>query len=385
MLDGIRVLDLTEDVAGPFAGRLLAGFGAEVIKVERPGCGDPARYRTPWDDLPPDENPAPRFLAMNAGKRGITLDLRCERGRDLFARLVAHVDVVLEDADGHGRAPLSYQELARLKPALVLASASSYGADSDLPHHPSLLAYARSGMLYVTGQGDEKPVQTPEAATHLAGVLLASGTIAALFQAMLSGEGDHVDVSAAEAALSVFFPQLARYAYQGIVGGRSAPWAIRPVADGWIYPNLSVLRSVARSQTPEAVAAYLQLPQIADLSFRQEHPAEWDELVTARLLTLKRYEAMHSAQAAGLVWSVVQDPAEILACEHLGARGFFDAIEDPRAGALRYPANPALPTGEARPALLPAPLLGQHNQAVYGGLLGMSDGELAALARERVI
>jgi CoA:oxalate CoA-transferase len=385
MLEGTRVLDLTHDVAGPFAGKLLADFGAEVIKLEPPGRGDPARYAVPWSDAYPDEDPSPAFLALNAGKLGITLDLFGDRGRAIFERLVQAVDVVLEDADGAGRSPLSYEQLELLKPSLVLSSVSSYGVDRELPRHPALLEYARGGMLYATGERAEKPVQTPEAASYLTGLLAASGTIAAAYGAILSGDGEHVDVSAAEATLSVFYPQLARYAYQGVVGGRSLPQSIRQVADGWIYPNLAVLRSVARSQTPEAVANFLGAPELADIQARIADPDAWDRKVAERLMTLNRYDAMAGGQAAGLVWSVVQNPAEMLACEQLADRAFFSEADDARVGRLKYATNPALPESERVPERRPAPLLGEHNAAVYEVLLGMTPTELQSLAREGVI
>lgn len=379
MLQGIRVLDLSRQLAGPLAGRLLADLGAEVVKVEPPRRGDPARYDRPWEDLASDV-PTPVFLHANAGKRGITLDVHGERGRALFADLARTAHIVLHDADIEAsRSPLSYSELTHVKPSIVLGSMSSYGADDAEQRHPSLLEYAAGGMLYATGVGTEKPVQTPDASSHLAGILLASGTLAALFRALRTGIGEHVDVAAADATFSVFYPQLSRYAFRGVIGGRGTAGRLRVTNDGWMYAPITE----GRGQTLQKIADFMEIPALADERAREERPGEIEGEVSARFASWSGRTAFHQGQAAGLQWSVLQAPEDILACEQLEARGFFREAEHPIVGSVRYASSAARP--DDMPPLAPPPLLGQHNAEVYGGLLGLTSEALAALEADEVI
>jgi crotonobetainyl-CoA:carnitine CoA-transferase CaiB-like acyl-CoA transferase len=216
-LSVLRVLDLSEGVAGAFCTKLLAGFGAEVIKVEQPGAGDPLRRHGPFpDDLPHREKGA-LFLYLNTGKKSITLDIAQRTGALLFRRLAEEAEVVVEGLPpGHlARLGLAYESLARIKPRLVMTSVTPFGQDGPYSGYKAtnLTAFAAGGQMAVTGEPDREPLKDGGyQAEYQAGLHAFAATAVAAFSADATEVGQHIDIAAVECLATALEPWVSSWA-----------------------------------------------------------------------------------------------------------------------------------------------------------------------------
>ena len=221
-LAGVNVLDLTHYIAGPYCTRILAGFGADVIKIERPGEGDGARRVGPFLDDEPGPERSGLFLYLNGSKHGITLNLKSERGVEIFREMVADADVVVESFSPGvmRRLGLDYASLKKINPNLVLTSISNFGQtgpyrDYKISHAG---AWGLSGARYTNGRIGERPVQLARWMTHyVTGLYGAIGTATALFHRAVTGRGQHVDVSMMDSAIMMTCHPYSIYSFTGLV------------------------------------------------------------------------------------------------------------------------------------------------------------------------
>jgi len=399
-LAGIRVLDLGTRIGAPFAATLLADFGAEVIKVELPGQGDFMRTIGPFVDG------YSLFWAVEGrNKKSVTCDLREPAGQALLKRLVPLSDVIVENfqpgtLESWG---LGYDVLADLNPALILTRVSVYGQTGPYRDRPGLdrNGIALGGLLYITGYPDRPPVRPGVIVSdYLTGVFNAFAIVAALWErdrrARESGtppRGQWIELSLYESVLRIMEHTIAAYDRLGVVRERegnrlrnSAPldnWETRDgkyvciiAAGDGLFPRLA--RAMGREDL-------LRDPRFATMARRAEHGeeingivADWCRARTAR--EIQDVLAQHEVPF-GVAYSV----ADIFADPHVAERGDIVAVEDPVIGPVRmqgvYPRFSRTP-GRIRSG---APRLGQHNDEIYGGLLGLGAEERAVLARERVI
>ena len=390
-LDGIRVLDLCEGVFG-YCGKLLADYGARVVKVERPGAGDAARRMWPFKDDDPDPEKSGLFLYLNSNKLGVTMDLESEEGRGLFRALVKDADCVLESyppgtLDALG---LGFGELERINSRIVLTSVTPFGQAGPYRDYkgPDLVIQALQGSLGGWGRADREPLKTPSYVTEFfTGAGAAMATLGAFWHAEETGEGQRVDVGSLEAQTLVSGPGLMRYVYTGMVPPRAAaPFpGVMKCKDGFIGVNLLTQwhwESFCRLLGKEEL---LEREEYASPPMRALHAQELYEVFQPILLEHTSDELFH--RAAGelqLPLAPVPRVDELPDLEQHRARGFFREVAHPVIGPTLMPGPPfALPESpwELR---RPAPLLGQHNRDVYGAL-GYSDEGLADLARRGVI
>ena len=306
-LSVLRVLDLSEGVAGAYCAKLLAGFGADVIKIEQPGGGDPLRRHGPFpEDLPHGEKGA-LHLYLNAGKRSITLDIGRRSGALIFRRLVEGAEVVVESfPPGH----LTYESLASIKPRLVMTSVTPFGQDGPYSDYraTNLTLAAAGGQMAVTGEPDREPqTNSGHRAEYQAGLHAFAATAVAAFSADATEVGQHIDIAAMECLATMLEPHVSAWARRKHdIAGEIEPPLARP-----------------------AVQDLLDAPQ-------------------------------------------------------LKASGFFQVVDHPVAGRQTHPGPPfrpeAIPWQGAR-----APLLGEHNEEIYCGDLGLSREELVILRASGVI
>ena len=323
-LSVLRVLDLSEGVAGAYCTKLLAGFGADVIKIERPGGGDPVRRHGPFpDDLPHGEKGA-LFLYLNTGKKSITLDIAQRSGALLLLRLVEGAEVVVESFPPGWLTELGlgYGSLARIKPRLVMTSVTPFGQDGPYAGYraTNLTAFAAGGQMVVTGEPDREPLKNGGyQAEYQAGLHAFAATAVAAFSADATEVGQHIDIAAVECMATALEPYVSSWAHQRRDIGADRSADPRPQRRGDVEPA-----------------------------------------------------------PAGLT---VQD---LLEAPQLRARGFFQEIDHPAAGRQTYPGPPfrpeAMPWQAAR-----APLLGEHNEEVYCEELELSRKELVILRASGVI
>jgi crotonobetainyl-CoA:carnitine CoA-transferase CaiB-like acyl-CoA transferase len=393
VLAGIRVLDLTRVVAGPFATAILADLGAEVVKVERPGTGDDYRY-----------GPSPKgqtslsFENTNRGKRSITLDLRRPEGRELLLRLAEGADALVENfrSGWLARQGLGPEVLQARNPRLVVAALSGFGATGPRAGEPSydIVAQAAGGLLAMTGFADGPPLRAGGAlADFVGGLYLALGVAAALLERERGGPARVLDLSNQDAifavtdsAATVFAGIGARSARVGNQHPFTAPYDAFPARDGY------VVIATASNKLFRQLCQALGRPELAaDERFkshraRAAHRGEVNAVVAAwvRERSCDEVLALLGPRGARLPCARVEGPEELLDDPQLAARGMLERHPHPGLGEIVLHGSPLRFAGaEPRERAL-APALGADNGAIYGEL-GIGEAELARLAAEGVV
>jgi crotonobetainyl-CoA:carnitine CoA-transferase CaiB-like acyl-CoA transferase len=400
-LADIKVLDLTHHIAGPYCTKLLADFGADVIKVERPDGGDPARRYGPFPHDEPHPEKSALFLHLNTNKRGITLNLKSAAGKDLLKALVQEVDVLVENFSprvmpGLG---LAYDTLEALKPRLIMTSISNFGHTGPYRDYRAqdIVIYAMGGPMRATGVAGRQPLKMAgNLMQYQAGTMAATATMVGLFAARRHGVGQHIDLSLFETHAGTVDRQstfLTAYAYAGEESRRQPPGpqgvlprGIYPCLDGYIciYVTNEWWPRLARMlERPDLLTD----PRFATPAARlnPEHQPDFDLIFYPWLLERTKQEIMERAQAARVLATAVNTPEDVLRDEHFRARGFFVEVEHAIAGRVTQPGAPFRLSETPWSIRRPAPRLGEHNLEVYGGLLGLSREELVVLREQGVI
>jgi crotonobetainyl-CoA:carnitine CoA-transferase CaiB-like acyl-CoA transferase len=389
--DGLRVVELGGGISAAYAARLLADFGADVIKVEPPGLGDETRRAGPFAGDAPNPEASGLFLYLNFNKRSLTLDIGAASGAELLARLLAGADVLIENL-GPGRLEALPLPEAALE-GLVRCSISGYGQDGPKAGYlaSEISAYAAGGMMYITGDGGREPLKHGlNQAAHLAGVNAASAALAAALLARSTGAGQRIDISEQETVAQTLFPALNIYSHTGGVMKR-APSGIASLVNSSPMParDGSIMPSYAGFGEWEAFSAFLGVPELAEERFlthagRLQHAEEIDRLVAPRFAAMSKQELFHQGQEWRFTFTAVQTAEDLATCPHLADRGFFIEQEHPVAGRVRMPGMVPFASAVSRSPVAHAPLLGQHNQEVFG-CLDLSVEEIAALTAAGVI
>jgi formyl-CoA transferase len=394
-LDGIRVLDLSQYEAGPSCAETLAWLGAEVIKIEPPG-GEPSRRGL--SERPDIDSVF--FCLLNANKKAVTLNLKSERGRKMFAELVKGADVVLENL-GPGsmeRLGFGYDSLARLNPRIISASVKGFGSTGPYASYKSfeMIAQAMGGVMSLTGTADSPPLRTEAGLGDTgAGLHTAIGILAAIVQRQVTGVGQRVEVAQQDVVVNMTRIHFRDY-YLGVHpilrhGNRSpgaAPsnlYRCRPFG-----PNDYVFIHTANTDMWKALARVIGQPELADdprfadRGGRVSRGKELDELVEEWTGKRTKHEVMELLGAAGVPCGAVLDSDEVMSNEHLRGRGMIVEVDHPTRGRMAMPGSP-IRMSDSPTEVTPAPLLGEHNAEIYGKLLGYDETELATLKRDGVI
>jgi crotonobetainyl-CoA:carnitine CoA-transferase CaiB-like acyl-CoA transferase len=395
VLTGMRVLDLTHYIAGPYCTKLLADYGAEVIKIERRGNGDGARRVGPFYQDIPDPEKSGLFLYLNTSKKGITLNLKSCTGIKIFKKLVGEADLVVENF--HPRVMpglgLDYETLKRINPGLVMTSISNFGQDGPYRDFrmDEIVADAMGGWSYTTGGEDREPLKPGGYQAQItAGAYAAMAGMTALTSRDFAGKGQHVDVSILECVVNMLMSDTALYSYTGEIKRREGkrhkayPSTVLPCKDG----HMAVV-----GHTPdqwEAFCAWMEKPELLDdprfetSPSRREHADELDAILMPWLKERTQEELYHGAQELRIPFGKVMDSKQILNHSHLKSRQYFIDIEHPATGRITYPGAP-FRFGELPYRVNRAPLLGEHNREIYCGRLGFSREELVQLRQLGVI
>ena len=384
-LDGIRVLDATQVMAGPFCTMLLGDLGADVIKVEPPD-GDTTRTMAGSRGTE-----SPGFWSINRNKRGVVLDLKVPRGQEVFRALAARADILVENYRPGAMDALSlgYAQLHALNPGLVYASISGFGATGPYSSRGGfdLVAQGMSGIMSVTGEPGRAPVKCGVPLTDLAAGLLAlQAILAAHIHRLRTGEGQHVDTSLLEAGIALSIWESAQY-FSG--GGIPEPMgsahrmfgpyqAIR-CADGYLTLGAANKRSWERLAQALGRPDLVDRPEYAEAEDRVRNRRRLAEEIEAITATQPRAHWMQVLEDAGVPCGPILDYAEVFADPHVRARGMVQEMEHPEAGHVRV-VGPAVKLSET-PARLrrPSPRLGEHTAEVLREI-GYSDAEIQALA-----
>ena len=401
-LDGLRVLDATHIVAGPFCAMLLADMGAEVIKIERTKVGERARLNDPFVQSEDGRRVSARFLAINRNKKSVTLDLRHPRGKEIFENLVKASDVLLDNW-GPGalqRLNLGFDHLRELNPGLIYASITGFG-DSDGLRGPysdwpanNPCVQGMGGWMEITGAPDGPPQMVGDnIGDSVPGVWTALGIMLALEQRRKTGRGQHLDMAMYDCMVAHTTSIMPFYQATGQVTTRArenmitAQLALK-AKDGYAVLAGSgggggkwegLWRLVGRE---DLIADRRYLGEGISGQFYFDHivPAieEWSQHIPKLEIAQKLIEL-------GFSMGIVQDAADLDNCPHLAARKMFVDSGDSLGGSFRTVNNPIrLTESPDTPAAAP-PLLGEHNREILCGIGGVTEEELALLEREGVV
>ena len=395
-LAGIRVLELGTYIAGPFCATLLAEFGAEVIKLELPGIGDPCRR---YGSASPAPNASFLFLSEGRNKKSVTLDLRTPEGAALATRLVAQVDVVVENFQPGTmeRWGLGWEVLRADNPGLVMARISAYGQTGPMSSQPGFgrVAIAFGGLGYITGYPDRAPTSpgTATLADYMSGLFAANGILLALRAREQTGFGQCVDMALYEAVFRILDETAPVYAATGKIRERSGPASHNsvphsnyPTADGrWI--SIACTNDVIFSRLA-AATGHPELAGDGKWGTYQQRRAEEDAVnayVADWTGSRRRQDIQEICQRFEVPCGPIYSIAEIFEDEQYAARGNLLRVEDERVGSVVIPNTvPRLSDTPGGVDTL-GPTLGQHTEEVLGNLLGIGPDELTDLAANRII
>jgi CoA:oxalate CoA-transferase len=400
-LADITILDLTHHIAGPYCTKLLATYGAEVIKIERPGTGDPARQAGPFPGDVPHPEKSGLFLHLNTNKQSVTINLQHARGQALIRELVKQVDVVVENfaprvLPGLG---LSYAHLEPFNPRLVMTSISNFGQTGPYRdwRAQDIVIYAMGGAMNLTGLPDREPLRLAlNLMAYQGGNVAATATMMGVLGVGHLGTGQHIDVALCEVHVGCIdrrTTSLLGYQYTGESGYREEPRGIGVYPVGVIPCQDGYIQTLVVHQNWERLLTAMEMPELNEdprfanelTRLQQEQRPAFMAIFEDWLSRHTRYEAMAKAQAQRLPLTALNPPSAALQDPHFRERGAFVDVEHPVAGTLPYTHAPFRMAASPAVPVRPAPLLGQHTDAVLGQRLGLTSSDLAELRQQGVI
>lgn len=396
-LERLRVLEATTAQAGPIVGTVLADFGAEVIKIEQPGTGNPGRRTHPlFQDGSPLEN-STYFLSINRNKKNITLDLRHSEGREVFLELASLMDVVVENfkpgtMDKWG---LGYNEVRRLKPDIIYTSISGFGQFGPYSPRPGYdpVGQAMGGIMHVTGYPDGPPTRTGNAmADNSTGWHGAMATLAALYHRHQTGDGQHVDVCLLDTMLyATDFGIMAKanlgfdWKRMGSGSPVASPADNYSCKDGYVFIIVSLDSHWARFCRLIGREDLIEDPRTRTHTDRAQQKPILDELVRTWTSERTVQQVVDAFEEAGLVCAPVYDFGRILQDPHIREREMVTEVEHPVHGRLSlYGVGPKFSRTPARVRTATS-LLGQYNDYVYGEILEYSQEKRFQLRESGII
>jgi crotonobetainyl-CoA:carnitine CoA-transferase CaiB-like acyl-CoA transferase len=391
-LDHLTILDLTQQLAGPYASQILADLGARVIKIEPPS-GDPTRSVAPYFR----KGESAYFLAVNRNKESVVIDLKTVGGRNLLLDLAAHADVVIENLRPGvtERLGISYDQLSARNPRLVMCSISGFGQDGPYRDRPAfdIIVQALSGGMSITGEVGGRPLRAGIPLGDLAGGMFgAIGTLAAVADAQRSGNGRHVDISMLDGQISMLSYIAAYYFVGGVVAG----------PQGRAHLSIPTYRSYQCGDNVEVVVAantermwcglcralgradLIDEPRFKLNEDRLRHRADLDILLESAFSLFGSDELLGKLEAEGVPSAPINPIDRALADPQVGYRHMVLQVPDADGVPLSFVGNPIKISDHEERAGYP-PGLGQHTRSVIRELLGLDDSDLDLLEASRAI
>lgn len=391
-LERITVLDLTKVLAGPYCGSILADFGANVIKIEPPGIGDDGRHYGPYQN-----GESLYYANLNRGKQGMTLNLKSEKGKEIFRKLVAQADVVIENyrPGVMNRLGLGYEELKKINPRIIYGAITGFGKTSPYADRPGydIISQAMGGMMSVTGQEGDPPTRSGNAIGDvLGGMNLAIGILVALEARNVTGEGQYVDVALVDSVAASLEQAWQRYFVSGKLPTRHgnyydaiAPYDSYSAKDGYLVIGcgnqrlFEVLCNVLLKK-PKLITD----GRFLDVPLRVKNNKAFKAIVEEWLQEYTVDDAVSMILAQGIPSAPIWDLKQISESEHARARGMFKTVSHPSAGEMKLNASPIKLSGTPAEIRSPSPVLGEHNSRILR-TLDYDDDAIAALHAEGVI
>lgn len=396
-MEGYRILDLTRVASGPYCTQILADFGAEVIKVEQPGTGDMSR------SLPPHyKGESYHHLIANRNKKSITLDLKTDRGKEIFKRLVLEVNVVVENfrPGVMKRLGLDYQELQKIAPGIIYLAISGFGQEGPYSKFMAYdhIAQAMSGIMSVTGEEDGPPLRVGSPiADYGVAVYGVAAVLAALFEWSKTGEGQFIDISMQDCMWNMFARSTFPYYYgsgelpsrrgnRGIMSGNPIPVNAFKAKDGK-YIMIACIsnadwRNLALTIGGDKLA---NDPRLRNLKGRKECEKEIDERIQAWVGGRDSVEVISILTEGRVACGKVLEFEDMLEDAHVKERNMISEFEQPGIGSIKTPGSPFSFSKLMPGVTAPAPALGEHNLEVYTQLIDLDEDEIERLKQEKVI
>lgn len=409
-LAGLTVLDLTRILSGPFCTMLLADFGADVIKIEQPGTGDPARGNGPFLTTGPDGKPTSAtaqgpgayssyFMSINRNKRSIAIDLTKPKGAALLLDLVEKADVLVENfrPGTMEKFGLGYDALQARNPKLIMASISGFGQSGPYAKRPALdvIVQGMGGMLSITGEPGGDPVRPGASIGDITAALFTTVAIqGALLERQTSGQGQYIDISMLDCQVAIMENAFTRYFTLGEIPARigtrhpsSTPFQAFKTANGHV---VVAIMGGSTEQWPLFCAA-IDHPELMDDERYQSgwgRTQNYDELIPIieeAMLTKTNDEWTELLGSMGIPAGPVQNIAEVAVDPQVNSRDMFVDIDHPALGSVRFAGNPIKLSRTPTVSASSPPDLGQHSSEVLAQQLGMTEAQVSELIADGIV
>jgi crotonobetainyl-CoA:carnitine CoA-transferase CaiB-like acyl-CoA transferase len=402
-LSGIRVIELAQYISGPYCGMLLAGYGARVTKIEEPMVGDISRRCGPFPNGIPHLNKSGLFHYLNRNKRGVTLDVHQATGRNILLKMIQDADVLIEDMRPQAavQLKLNYAYLKEVNPNLIVVSITPFGQTGPYKDYNAyaINASALGGMSTILGEPQREPLTPPFSLGHFqTGIIAANAIMFALMATQGPGKGQHIDISEAE-SWAIFHTGnvVSAFIYSGRKRTRTGhrtygpyPYTLLPCKDGYIF--MIALRGSEWKRFLEIVGDG-EIPEwyASDERFKDrlraglEHADLLDELLAPWLMAHTRQEIFDRCREKHVPFTPVRNMNEVLNCEHLNARRYFEKIRCPETEPYKCPGAPVRFSKSSWELNQTAPALSEHNHSVYCERLGYAKEELLQLHRMGIV
>ena len=392
LLEGVRILDLSRVMSGPFCTAMLADLGAEVIKIEIPGNGDDSRFFGPFVD-----GESAYFMLLNRGKKSLTLDLKSDEGKKILMSIVAECDVVVENfrPGVAQRLGLDYETLKSENPALIYASISGFGQGGPFADRPAydLIVQAMSGLMHITGQRDGPPTAVGESVVDVCtGMFAAWGIMSALFARERTGKGRYLDVAMLDSMYSMMLTVAAMQLYTdkppGRVGSRhpvTYPVDVFETLDGHIAMVVTTDRTFGK------LCGVIGRPDVADdpkyrtNADRNTNEAELKAAIEEWTSGQSSGAAVSALGEAGIPAGPVLSVGDVTESDHISHRKMVTHVDHPSLGKVPLVHQPVQFSDADREFQRPPPLLGEHTRELLASLLGLSEGDIEKLSDDDII
>ncbi|RHP32065.1 CaiB/BaiF CoA transferase family protein [Lachnotalea sp. AF33-28] len=392
LLEGVRVLDLTRVLAGPYCGMILADMGADVIKIERREKGDDAR-----NNAPVINGESAYFMNLNRNKRGMTLDLKSQKGKEIFRKLVKRSDIVLENfrPGVMERLGLGYEELKKINPAIVYGAVSGFGQYGPYSSRAGydIVGQAMSGLMSTTGWPDTPPTRSGTAISDVsAGLSCCIGVLAAYINRLKTGEGEKVDISLVDTMVSSLEIINMIYLCTGRVPDRigNRYEAIYPY-DSFQAKDGMVVIACGNNKLYELLKGIigdsrLAAPEFSDNLLRVEHHKKLKAILEEWTVLHGIHDIVDRLLTAGIPSAPIYSIDQVVKDPHIGgAREMFVEVEHPKAGRVTLTGSQFKFTNRKVEISRPSPMLGEHTREILTKELNMEPEEYERLLREKVI
>lgn len=382
-LEGIRVLDFTNALAGPYCSMMLGNMGAEVIKVEKPGTGDDSRGYGPFVN-----GQSGYFLSVNHGKKSVVCNTKDPEGVEMFKDLVKHVDIVVENlkAGAMNRMGLGYEELKKVNPKLIYVAISGFGQTGPYAPRPAydMVVQAMGGVMSITGEPGGKPVRVGASIGDIiAGIFGAFGAVTALYKRAITGEGDMVDVGMLDCQLAILENAIIKYSATGVVAGplgavhpTVTPFQAFETKDNYVIAACGNNRLYAAFCNALGCPEMIDDPRFDTNMHRNQNLKLIGDLLTEKTRTKTTAEWLDILEKAGVPCTGINTVDKLFTDPQVAARNMLIEVDQPGMGKVKIAGNPVkMASVDADADHHPAPVLGSSTRDVLVNMLGWDENK----------